>query len=143
MTDKEEIKVIIADDSPQFIEGLNLLLSKNGKFKVIETCKNGLELIQSINLSKANLLLVDIQMPEMSGLVAAKKINCSYPNIPMIALSMHKESIYLEEIISCGFKAFIYKPETAKELINVIQLTLDNKYVFPEGMNMKNGSYHE
>ncbi|MFC2106807.1 response regulator transcription factor [Bacteroidota bacterium] len=131
MGNKKEIKLIIADDNITFIEGITLLLQKFENIEILEICNNGLEVINSKNLSKADLLILDIQMPKMNGIETAKKINFMFPKLPMIALTMFIESVYLDEIISSGFKGFIYKPEVFKDLKVVIDMVLDGSYVFP------------
>ena len=131
---KDKINIIIADDSDVFIEGLRLMFSKKKEYHILDTCKNGLELINNINLSKADLLLIDIEMPKMNGIIAATKLNCINVNLPMIAITMYKEKIYLEDIIKAGFKAFIHKPEVSKSLFYVIEQVLNNEFIFPDNL---------
>ena len=138
MVHKDKIQIIITDDSPPFIEGLILMLSKNQNFRILDTCSNGLKLVSNTSLSKADLLLVDIEMPEMNGLEAAKRVNYQYPNLPMIALTMYQDKVYLLDIVSSGFKAFILKPEVPQKLFEVIQLVLADKYAFPKNLKIKN-----
>ena len=130
-----EIKIIIADDNPQYIEGLEVLLSTSSKYKILDTYENGLKLVQSDKLYLADLLLIDIEMPEMNGLDAAKIINVAHPNLPMIAITMYQDKLYLIDIISVGFNAFVHKPEAAKNLLNVIEQVLNKEYIFP--INLK------
>ena len=80
-------KIIIADDSSLFLEGLNFIINRNKQFEVIDTCKNGIELINSPFLLKSDIVLSDIEMPEMNGIEAAKRINYLNPNLPLIALT--------------------------------------------------------
>ncbi len=133
---KDKINIIITDDNLAFIEGLKLLLSKNQDFSILDICSNGLELINNKSLHVADLLLVDIEMPEMNGLDAATRINYKYPTLPMIALTMHYDKVYLNDIIMCGFKAFIHKPEVHNKLCEVIELVLSNEFVFPEKLKI-------
>ena len=132
---KENLRIIIADDSVVFAEALGLLL-RNNKFNIIDVCYNGRELISSAKLNSAQLILADIEMPEMNGIEAARIVNYKYPHIPLIALSMHFEKVFLNEIIMVGFKGFLYKPETPQKLLEVIDQVLDNKFVFPNNLKM-------
>ena len=131
---KKLIHIIIADDSPTFLDGLQLILSRNNQYKVIDVCYNGLELNESEMLGKADLILSDIDMPEYNGIEAAKRINFRYPKLPLIALTMHKENVFLKDIVLAGFKGFLYKPEIAGSLYEVINKVLNNKFSFPEDL---------
>lgn len=126
------IKIIIADDSPNFLEGLSLILSRRENIEIIGTYKTGVELVNSQYIHHADLVLTDIEMPEMNGIEAARRINYLMPKTTMIAITMYLEKAYLETIIEAGFKGFIYKPNISKELFDVIEKVLKNEYVFPE-----------
>lgn len=132
-----KIKVIIADDYPQFIEGIKLVLSTNTKFQIIDECSDGQELVLCTNLHRANVMLIDLDMPKLNGLEAAKHINMEYPHIPLIAVTMHKDEIYLLDVICAGFKGFVYKPETAENLLRVIDEVLSDKFIFPKTLKIE------
>jgi len=138
MKNKDTINVIIADDNPLVIEGLILMLSKRKDIRVLDTCKDGLELVSNENLAYAGLLLVDIDMPIMNGIEAAIRVNYKHPLLPMIAITMHKEKVYLEEIVGAGFKGFVHKPEISKNLYDVMRMVLDNKFAYPDNLKTKN-----
>lgn len=132
----KKVNIIIADDSPEFVQGLKALLSLHEKYLVVETYKNGAELVNSTQLPNCDLILSDIQMPEKNGLQAAQEINFENQHIKLIALTMHKDDIYLSEIISAGFKGFVHKPDTAQELIATIERVLKNEFVFPNDLEL-------
>lgn len=133
---KENINIIIAEDNQQFIDGLKIVLRKNIRFNIIDICKNGKELVESSFLPQTDLIISDIEMPIMNGLEAAKIINFKFPKIQIIALTMHFENIFLEDLISAGFKGFIYKPDVSKKLNEVIISVLDNNFIFPDYLNI-------
>lgn len=135
---EKNIKIIIADDIPEFIEGLKVLLTMSEKYQIIDILNDGEALVNSSVLHKANLILTDIEMPIMNGFEAAKRINYNYPDIPIIALTMYFDKIYLEDIIKAGFRAFIHKPNIADELFDVIDKVLNNKFIFPHNLRLKN-----
>ena len=133
---KEKIKLIVADDSKAFMKALLTLLSENPKYEVLDICADGQELVQSPKLGYADVVLTDIEMPQMNGIQAAKKINQLFNHIPIVALTMHKDKIFLNDIISVGFKGFIYKPEMADNLFDVIDSVLRNKFMFPNDLKL-------
>lgn len=136
MHNKDKIKIIITDDSPHFNEGLKHLLSDFETFEIIATCSNGKELLDSDMLILADLLLTDIEMPILDGIKTGKKINFHYPNLPMIALTMHQEKIFLHELVRAGYRGFVHKPDISKDLMNVIDKVLNNKFSFPEDLKI-------
>jgi two-component system, NarL family, nitrate/nitrite response regulator NarL len=127
----KKIQLIIADDSPEFLEGLTILISTSRKYFIFKTYKNGKQLVQSRYLNKANIILIDIEMPGINGLEAAKIIRNKCPDLPLVALSMHIEDIYIEEILQSGFKAFVHKPQTSLILFNILDKVIENKYTSP------------
>ena len=131
---KDKINIILADDNKIFIEGLKVILFKCPKYYLLDTCDSGIELLESPNLNIADILLLDIQIPVITGIELAKKINLKYPNLKMLALSMHIDKVFLEDIIGAGFKGFIYKPETPKILNVVIPKILSGQFFFPNNM---------
>lgn len=133
----KKTKVIIADDNKNFIEGLQVLLSMNEQFEIIDICYNGEELLNSKYLPIANLVLSDIDMPELDGISACKQINYKYPEIPLIALTMYIDKVFLEDIIQAGFKGFVHKPDTATNLLDVIKKVLNNQFIFPSNLQVK------
>ena len=136
MAEPKKINVIIADDSPTFQESLALMLNNENQFNILHTLKNGKELVDCKDLFKADVLLVDIEMPIMGGLEAASLISAEYRNLPIIALTMHQDKVYLVEMIESGFKAYIYKPNLADLLFEVIAKVLNNEFVFPDNLNI-------
>ncbi|MCF8379537.1 MAG: response regulator transcription factor [Bacteroidales bacterium] len=129
---EKQINVIIADDSPAAIEGIIVMLSRKKKFRIIDTCRNGKELVTNTNLSEADLLLIDIDMPILNGLEAALQIKKNHPDLPMIAISMHVEWEYIEDFIFAGYKGFIPKPQIPLMLFGTIDMVLEGKEVFPD-----------
>ena len=134
MNPNQKIKAIIADDSPMFLQGVKTLLQSEGYVDVIATYSNGADLINSELINHADILLIDINMPQIDGINAAKKINFINTKIPMVAITLHKDEVFLQDIIGAGFKAFVYKPEVASSLIKVINRVLNNEFVFPNNL---------
>lgn len=136
MDNKGRIKIIIAEDNQPFLQALSFLISEQAILHLTDTCSNGVDLLNSTKLHSADLLFIDIDMPKLNGIEAAKLINFEYPEKKMIAITMYQESVYLTELIKVGFKAFIYKPEIHKILKETIQMVMENKFSFPNNINI-------
>lgn len=134
---RENINILIAEDNEQFSEGIRLILRKFPKYCVLDVCRNGQELLDSSFLITADLILTDIEMPVLNGINAAKRINILYPEKPIIAITMHTEMVYLEDLILTGFRGFVHKPDIAVHLIEVIEKVLNKNFVFPYNLKLK------
>jgi len=128
-------KTIIADDSPTFLKALSLIFSHNKHFEIIDACNNGVELLNSPFLQDSDLVVTDIEMPEMSGIEVAKQLNNLNPKLPIIAITMHTDKVFLRTIAEAGFKGFVYKPNVYKDLFKVINKVLNNQFAFSEYIN--------
>lgn len=131
------IKVITVDDNKNLHEGLDILLGNQPEFEIIARYYNGKELLDSPELGLADLVLSDIDMPVMNGIDAAIRVNFKYPKLKLIALTMHLDKVYMEEIISAGFQGFVYKPNIAMELLDTINEVMNNKFAFPKNLKIK------
>lgn len=131
-----KIKLIITDDSPAFLQGLELMLTSDERFEILDKCTNGRELYTNGNLDIADLLLIDIEMPVMNGLEAAIKISYDFPQIQMVAITTNVKTLFLKDIICAGFKGFIYKANIHNELFPTIDKVLNHQFVFPKELNL-------
>ena len=127
---ERNINIVIADSSPEFMEGLDVLFSGEPQYKILRTFTCGLELLNSGNLAKANVILLDMGLNKKNGLEISRQINLKYPDLPLIALCMHHDKLYIREIIACGFKGFIYIPMVVDCLFDVIDKVLNNEFDF-------------
>lgn len=134
----KKIGVLIVDDSPEFLEGLQMLFSITEDYEITDILTNGEELVQFPRIEQVDIILLDIEMPILNGIEAAKRINYNYPNKPMIALTMYIDRVYLLEIVEAGFKAFIHKPDIADRLFDTMDRVLKNEMVFPDNIKLNN-----
>jgi DNA-binding NarL/FixJ family response regulator len=127
-----KIKILIVDDNPQFVKGLEFMLCKHSDFELLGKADNGEKLLDHPMLSQANIILLDIEMPGLDGFATAKKVNWKFSYIKLIAITMYQENVYLEELIRVGFRGFVNKTDIATKLIDVIYSVNENKFIFPE-----------
>jgi CheY-like chemotaxis protein len=117
-------KVLIADDNPSNQLLLRILLDKFG----IATCvvNNGLEAVNKLKNEKFDLLLLDIQMPVMTGFEAAQTIRASGNNIPIIALTASTSSSEIRKCKDCGCNEYLPKPISKENLFDAIKCYLNS-----------------
>jgi DNA-binding NarL/FixJ family response regulator len=125
----EKIRIIIADDHQLFRNGLKILLNAFPDFEVTGEASNGEEFLKILRNTKAEIALMDINMPEMDGIEATRKGLRLCPDINIIALSMYGEEEYYYKMVDAGAKGFVLKDSDISEVKEAI-LTV-----------MKGGSY--
>jgi len=133
---KDVIKVIVVDDNPSAIEGIILLLSMQNNFEVQATFYDGKYLLESSIIGLTDIILMDIEMPVIGGIEAAKLISYKYPKVKMIAVTMYQHQLYLRDILGAGFHGFVPKGMIAENLIQVINDVLDGKRAYPKDLKI-------
>lgn len=115
------IRVILADDHALFRNGLKLLLSGQSNIEVVGEASDGIELLKVIEETKADVILLDIEMPMMNGIEAAQKALLIDSQLKIISLSMYSEEEYYYKMIEAGVKGFILKNSDISEVVDAIE----------------------
>jgi DNA-binding NarL/FixJ family response regulator len=115
------IKVIIVDDHSLFRNGMKLLLSAAGNFDIIAEASNGREFLDLLANYTPDIVLIDIDMPEMDGIEATTKALESFPAIKVICLSMYGEEEYYYKMIEAGVSGFLLKNSDINEVKGAIE----------------------
>lgn len=119
------IKIIIADDHQLFREGIVKLLSTSNNIEVVAQAKDGEDVITKAKEHNPDIVLMDIGMPLMNGIKATRVIKKELPEIKIIALSMHDEKQYVQDILDAGASGYLLKSCTYDELIKAIKSVYD------------------
>ena len=116
------IRLLLADDHLIIIDGIKLMLKKNAEFEIVAEAKNGLEVLTFLrnNPDSIDVILMDINMPEMNGIEATQLISKEFPKIKILALTMHAEETYITNMIKAGALGYILKESGVSELIMAI-----------------------
>ena len=129
----KKINIIIVDDHEIFREGLEFVLKTFKDFNIIASVSNGIELFEKLKTIKPNIVITDIQMPEMNGIEVCEKISKKYPDIKVLALSMFGEEQNLHKILNAGANGFILKNIDKLELEKAIRtVASDGNYFSSE-----------
>jgi DNA-binding NarL/FixJ family response regulator len=116
----EKIKIIITDDHQLFRNGLKILLNAFQEFEVAGEASNGEEFLRLLKSTPADVVLMDINMPEMDGIEATRKGLKINPGIDIIALSMYGEEEYYYKMVDAGAKGFLLKDSDISEVKEAI-----------------------
>ncbi len=122
MASELTIKIVIADDHEIFRGGLKMVLNKLPYLEVIGEASNGLELLSILKDLKPNIVMVDIEMPIMNGVDAARKAIELYPDLKVIALTMFNDEDYIQSMLDAGVKGFLIKNINKDTLDKAIQM---------------------
>ena len=114
-----KIRIIIADDHQLFRNGLKMLLEASPEFEIAGEASNGEEFLRFREL-QADIVLMDINMPEMDGIEATRKGLKLCPSISVIALSMYGEEEYYYKMVDAGAKGFLLKDSDISEVKEAI-----------------------
>ncbi len=117
----ETIRIAIADDHPLFRDGVVLSLSRNKDFDVVGQAGNGEEAIELAKELLPDVLLLDIQMPDTDGIMAAEKISSACPLTKIIMLTVSENHEDLMRAFKAGAKGYVLKGVSSRELANVIR----------------------
>ncbi|WP_016835055.1 response regulator transcription factor [Herbaspirillum lusitanum] len=126
------IKVAIADDHAIVREGLRQICSGTKDIIVVGNAENGLETIKLTRLGNCDVLLLDIILPDRTGIDVLKQIKKEIPKLPVLMLSIHREDQYAIRALKAGAAGFLNKQAAPAELINAIrQVAAGRKYISP------------
>lgn len=127
-----DIKILLADDHDIVRDGIKMLLEDEVGFTITAEAENGKEAIEACKNHDIDLIIMDINMPEMNGIEATETIKESFPEIKILALTMMDEDQHIREMIEAGASGYILKSSDKMELVDAITTILDGKHYFSD-----------
>jgi len=125
-----DINVYLADDHAIVVDGLTEILKSNANIHIIGTAANGLE-VQALMLNRrADVVVMDINMPKMNGIQCTEWIKKNYSNTKVIILTMFPEKSYMDQLISAGADGCLLKSRGSKDLLDAIERVIVGKSYF-------------
>ncbi|WP_018931778.1 response regulator transcription factor [Gracilibacillus lacisalsi] len=129
-----KIKIIIADDQKIICEGLAVMLNQQSDLEVIATANSGEDVINKTIESKPDVILMDIRMPSMGGITAAKILKEKYPNIKIIMLTTFSQNDYILKALKNGASGYLLKDTDVHQLVDAIYQSLKGQILIPESI---------
>jgi DNA-binding NarL/FixJ family response regulator len=125
------VRVLVADDQPGIRKRVCLTLAARVVLEACDEAANGLEAIELAEQLHPDLIILDITMPLVNGLDAARQIRKFAPHTPILILSMHKSRQLMEEAQKIGVHGYIVKAEAGQNLMPAVNAVLTRRTFFP------------
>jgi DNA-binding NarL/FixJ family response regulator len=114
------MRIVIADDHWTVRDGLKWMLSDETDIDVVGEAANGVELLEILATTDADIVLLDVNMPEMGGLEALEALRKTSPSLGVIVLSMHDKVVYVKRAVELGANGYLLKSAGKDELVRAI-----------------------
>lgn len=115
------IHTLIADDHQMFIDGLRSLLEEASDIQVVAEARNGVEVLEQCAKHPVDIVIMDINMPEMDGVQATREVLKKYAGIKILGLSMYNDRAYISDILKAGAMGYILKNTGKESLLNAVR----------------------
>ena len=116
-----KIRVLLADDHTILRKGVRMLLDSQPDLEVIGEAKTGREAIAEARRHQPDIVIMDVSMPELNGIEGTRQICDELPHTKVIGLSMHKDAVYVREILRAGARGYLLKDSEDEDLLKAIR----------------------
>ena len=125
-------KVLLADDHEIMRNGLRSLLEKKSNLEVVAEASNGQQTIELTQKLNPDIVILDISMPQLNGVEAARQIKKIDGDIKIIILSVHSDKRFVKEMLKIGVDGYLLKDNAFQDLLNAIEtISVNKKYLCP------------
>lgn len=126
--------VFIVDDHPIVRQGLAELITRHKDLEVAGQAESASQAMKMITQIDPDIAIIDISLKDRNGLELIKDIKVHHPNLPILALSMHDESLYAERALRAGAKGYLMKEAATENVITAIRKVLNNQLYISDSM---------
>ena len=121
------VTILLADDHTIVRQGLARLLEEQPNLKVIGEATDGRHAVEKANQLKPDIVIMDIAMPRLNGIEAAKRIRKNLPETKILILSMYSHEHYIHELIETGVSGYLLKESSGRDIIKAIHAAMNNE----------------
>jgi DNA-binding NarL/FixJ family response regulator len=131
----KKTRILIVDDHPMTRGGLVHLINHQPEMVVDGEAEDAAQALDLLASKRPDLVLIDITLPGKSGLELVKDVKAMHPDLPMLVLSMHDESLYADRVLRAGARGYITKHEGGDKLMGAIRHVLSGRIYVSESMS--------
>jgi two-component system, NarL family, response regulator NreC len=117
----KRIRILLADDHAVVRQGFKMILGAQSDMEIVGEAGNGREAVELAENLKPDIVVMDVAMPELNGIEATRRLSTSSPHTRVVALSMHKDNVYVREILRAGARGYLLKDSVAADVVNAIR----------------------
>lgn len=139
----KRIKVLLAEDHTMVREGLRLLLEAEGDIEILCEAETGRTAVALAIRRRPDVVLMDIAMPQLNGLEAARQILQTQPGTRILILSAHEDDAYLEQALATGVAGYLIKQTSASMLTKAIRAIASGKTFFSPSISLRLSQYEK
>ncbi len=121
------VNILLADDHTIVRQGLALLLGEQKNLKVVGEATNGQDAVEKALELNPDVIIMDIAMPRMNGIEAAKRISKQLPKTKILILSMYSHEHYIHELLETGISGYLLKDSSGRDIIKAIHAAMNNE----------------
>lgn len=126
------IKILLADDHKIVRDGIKLMLEPQPGIDVVDEAENGKQVLSKIEGQVIDLVIMDINMPEMDGITTTRALKEKYPDMKVLALTMSNDDLHIRQMIQAGASGYIMKSAGRNELKDAVHAIMDGKHYFSD-----------
>ena len=123
----EKIRILVVDDHPMVIEGMKAILQQISFVEVVGTANNSFQALELTDTLQPDLIITDINLPEVSGIELTTRIKKKYPSIKVIGMSTFNDRSYISQMIQSGADGFLVKSASREEIEHAIPMVLEGQ----------------
>jgi two-component system, NarL family, response regulator NreC len=117
----KRIRILLADDHAVVRQGFKMILSAQPDMEIVGEAGNGREAVELAEQLRPDIVVMDVAMPELNGIEATRRLSASAPHSRVVALSMHKDSVYVRETLRAGARGYLLKDSPAPDLLAAVR----------------------
>jgi DNA-binding NarL/FixJ family response regulator len=133
----KKYNILIVDDHPIVRQGLEHLINIEKNLVVCDQAEDAHQAMKAIKELNPDIVIVDISLKDKSGLELIKDIHVQYPDLPILALSMHDENLYAERVLRAGAKGYVMKQQATEKVIKAIRNVLNGQLYVSDAIAAK------
>ena len=115
------IRIMVADDHVLVRQGFKMILAAQPDMQIVGEAANGREAVEQAEKLQPDVVLMDVTMPELNGIEATRRLATASPRTRVLALSMHKDAVYVREILRAGARGYLLKDSAEADLIAAVR----------------------